>query len=551
MSTDDFDEYADFDPDDLERLSSKDFLQEIENLRTTVQMLIEAECDGFDPDPAKSKERRERAFNDFKFFAYTYFPHYIKGDSSEFQDWVYDELPKRIDAPKGWKAAIAAPRGNAKSTLISMIFVIWCLITGRKWFAIIIMDALDQAAMNLEGIKVEYESNPRLRQDFPKEVGAGRIWQAGTIVTANGRKVLVAGSNKKLRGRRHGPYRPDLVIGDDIENDENVAKKEQRDKTENLIDKSILKLGPPDGSMDFIWVGTVLHYDAAFSRKLKSPTWYKKVFKAIITYPDRMDLWEKWEEIFLNQGEDDADEYYNKNKADMDAGAVVSWPSTQPLYLLMKIRADGHSAFDSEYQNDPGNDELALFKDIQFWVHPCRDWVFFGACDPSMGKHSKRNDPSATLVGGFDRNHGKLDVVEADVARKIPDKIISDIIEFEREYRCLVWVVEAVQFQEFMKDELVKRSAQQGVPVPARGVTPGTDKDLRIESLSPHVCNGLIRIHRNQKVLFEQLRYWPEANHDDGPDALQMLWAAAYSHAGGLPNILTAKRRNRLVDNRG
>ena len=536
---------VDFDSADLQRLSQREFLQELATFRTSLQTLLDAECSGFDSDPAASAERRQKAQSDFKFFCYTYFPHYIKSDPSAFQTWLYGNLPRLIDANRGCKEALAAPRGNAKSTIITQLSTLWCVMTGRKWYAAILMDSFDQAVMMLEAIKVELESNPRLKQDFVNETGAGRVWQAGVIVTRNGRKVQAAGAGKKLRGWRHGPHRPDLVVLDDIENDENVRKKEQRDKLENWIDKAVLKLGPPDGSMDVLYVGTVLGYDSVLARKLRSPTWHKVVFKAIEEYPDRMDLWERWEEIIVNQSEDKADRFYAQNHALMDAGAVVSWPEMQPLELLMKFRADGHKAFDSEYQNDPANSEDALFKEIDFWVHPNRDWVFYGAVDPSMGKRKKTNDPSATLVGGFDRVHGVLDVVEADIARKHPDKIILDVMEFHREYGCLLWVIEIVQFQEFFKDELVKRSAAAGVPVPARGVIPNTDKGLRIEALAPHISNGLIRIHRSQTTLYSQLRFWPEADHDDGPDALDMLWRAAVSGAGGLPNILSASPRVR------
>ena len=532
---------------ELGRISDKEFLRELQALRAELTLLIEAECSGFDADPQASKQRVEQVQHDFMFFAHTYFPHYIKGDASAFQQWVYNTLSGLIDSGLGCKQAMAAPRGNAKSTLISQLFVLWCVLTGRVWFVVLIMDAFDQAVMMLEAIKVELESNPRLKQDWPDTTGSGRVWQAGVIVTANNRKIQVAGSGKKIRGWRHGPHRPDLVILDDIENDDNVRKKEQRDKTENWIDKAVLKLGPPDGSLCVLWVGTVLHYDSAFNRKLKSATWKKVVFKAIERWPDRMDLWEQWEEILLNDAEEDADRFYQQNKALMDAGAVVSWPSTQPLYMLMKIRADDHDSFNSEYQNEPGNNENSQFTNIQFWVNRCRDWVFFGSCDPSMGKKGRTGDPAAILVGGFDRNHGILDVVEADIARKVPDLIISNIIEYERVYRCMVWVIEAVQFQEFFRAELVKRSAKDGVPVPARAVIPSTDKDLRIQSLQPHVNNGLIRLHRNQKVMFEQLRYWPEADHDDGPDALQMLWMAAISGAGGIPKILSGSARRRRI----
>jgi predicted phage terminase large subunit-like protein len=101
--------------------------------------------------------------------------------------------------------------------------------------------------------------------------------------------------------------------------------------------------------------------------------------------------------------------------------------------------------------------------------------------------------------------------------------------------------VETVQFQEFLKTELVKRSAAQGVPVPARGVQPIADKLLRIESLQPHVANGLIRLHPSQVTLIEQLRHFPKADHDDGPDALHMLWMAAQSGAGS-PGVSSRPR---------
>jgi len=92
-----------------------------------------------------------------------------------------------------------------------------------------------------------------------------------------------------------------------------------------------------------------------------------------------------------------------------------------------------------------------------------------------------------------------------------------------------VWAIETVQFQEFLKTELVKRSAARGIPVPARAVVPHADKLLRIESLQPHMVNGLIRLHPSQHTLIEQLRHFPKADHDDGPDALHMLWMLCVS----------------------
>ena len=55
-------------------------------------------------------------------------------------------------------------------------------------------------------------------------------WKSGTIKTTNRVKVDAVGSGKKLRGRKNRSWRPDLIVLDDIENDENVNTPEQRKK---------------------------------------------------------------------------------------------------------------------------------------------------------------------------------------------------------------------------------------------------------------------------------------------------------------------------------
>lgn len=519
----------------MAKLSARQFQRDLADFAADLRRTIEAECDGFTVDPAAGAARRAEAERDFGAFARTYFPHYLKHAPSLLHSYLFTRLGGIVEAATSQNDAIAAPRGEAKSTLVSLLFVLWCDLTARKHYIILIMDAFEQAAVQLEAIKAEYEVNPRLAADFPEAVGRGRVWQTGVIVTAAGTKIEVFGSGKRIRGRRHGPYRPDLVIGDDLENDENVRSPAQRDKLQGWLTKSVMKLGGAGEKMDVVIIGTILHYDSVLARLLENPLWTARRFKALLRWPDHMPLWERWEAIYRNEGEAAAARFYAQNAQTMQAGAEVSWPAGRPLYDLMLIRArDGHASFDSELQNDPIDSERALFGVITFWTVRLEEWIFFGACDPSLGKSGASRDPSAILVGGYSRRTGVLDVVEADIRKRLPDKIIEDIIALQRVYRCLVWGIEAVQFQEFLRTELIKRSAAAGCPVPARAIIPHADKLLRIESLQPHVVNGLIRLHPRQSTLLEQLRHFPAADHDDGPDALHMLWALAVSSGAGL-----------------
>lgn len=524
------------------KFTARDFASELADLAASLRRTIEAEDVGFDPSAAAIAERHRQVkdpVTGYEFFIENYFPHYVRHkDKSELHKYLFSRLPEIVASPKGENDAIAAPRGEAKSTLVSQLFVLWTIICGIKHYPVIVMDSIDQAYPMLEAIKAELVYNPRLLMDFPDICGAGRVWQMGTILTRNDIKVQVAGSGKKLRGLRHGPYRPDLVVLDDIENDEQVRSPEQREKLENWLKKTVLPLGTAGGKLDVIYIGTILHYDSVLSRTLKNPLWRVARFKALIRWPDNMSLWDKWEEILRNNGADGemlANAYYQQHRAEMDEGAIVSW-SARPLLALMLIRArDGHATFDAEYQNDPVSGEDAIFAGegvFHFWVNRLAEWIFYGACDPSLGLRGNSRDPSALLVGGFNRHSGTLDVVEAAIRKRVPDKIISDIIELQKIYRCQIWSVESVAFQEFLRTELIKRSAKAGIPVPARGVSPSADKLLRIESLQPHMVNGLIRLHSSQTTLIEQLRHFPKADHDDGPDALHMLWALVISGAG-------------------
>lgn len=526
-------------------LTAARFQSGLAALAAELRQQIEADCPAFPADPKAAAARAKRALapDGFRFFCETYFPHYLTAAPAVLHEFLFEALPALVADPRGRHLALAAPRGEAKSTLAALLFPLWCAIAGRKKYIVLIMDALDQALPALEALKAELDSNPRLAADFPAAVGEGRIWQQRVILTATNVKIEVFGSSKRMRGLRHGPHRPDLILLDDIENDENVRNPAQRDKLDGWLRKTVLPLGAADGSADVFAIGTVLHYDSVLSRLLKNPLWETHVFRALIRWPDRMDLWERWEEALRQDGEEAAERFYRGQQALMDAGAVVSWPAMRPLLALMTRRArDGHAAFDAELQNDPVNQADAWFGALRFWAEENPNWLFFGACDPSLGKAGAGRDPSAVLVGGYDRATGVLDVVEARILRRLPDQIIEDIIDLQARYGCLAWAVEAVQFQEFFRAELIKRSAARGIPVPARPVLPRADKRLRIESLQPHVANGLIRLHPRQTVLLEQLRHYPSADHDDGPDALHMLWALAVASGPAFAYLPAAGR---------
>lgn len=124
-------------------------------------------------------------------------------------------------------------------------------------------------------------------------------------------------------------------------------------------------------------------------------------------------------------------------------------------------------------------------------------------------------------------------MLEADIARRPPDKILEDIFDWHAIYNFTSVGIEETQFQELFKDLVLKESIRRKVYLPVEGLRPVSDKTLRITRLQPHVKNGVLRFRKRHVTLLDQLRYFPKAEHDDGPDALEMLFSLILRHQHG------------------
>ena len=127
---------------------------------------------------------------------------------------------------------------------------------------------------------------------------------------------------------------------------------------------------------------------------------------------------------------------------------------------------------------------------------------FYGYCDPSLGR-TATSDYSAIVTLAVHGDTGLAYVWDADIQRRHPDRIIADILKKERQLGretsrgYTLFGAEANQFQWFLKEQLARESARQGLYLPIQGVRASEDKGLRIESLQPDVKNGYILFRRD------------------------------------------------------
>ena len=473
---------------------------------------------------------------------------YLKNNCSAPYSKMHLEMFKKLlDITKSRRAkiAIAAPRGHAKSTIVSLVYVLWCVLYLKEKLILIASNTTEQANTLLKDIKHQLRFNPLISSDFPEicHVKRPKPWRDNKIQLPNGVMICVYGAGQSPRGIKNDKDRPGLIIADDLENEEQVESEEQREKLRSWFSGTLLNTGHPHTNV--IVVGTILNHNSLLANLVdreRTPGWDGKTYKAVEEFSDNPQLWERWSSFFRSRdeykgktGAAGAKKYFRFKKERMLKGTKVLWPEWESYYDLMVMReTEGDIFFQREKQNCPLDPRQCIFKkdNMLFWDDEFTDTqrlieatgkygCFYGACDPSLGRSAK-GDYTAVIVLLKDRRTKILYVIAADLIHCTPDQTIQRIIQYAGIYRFAQFAVESNNFQQLMVEDLKRRLQANGHKIYIKSLQHSSQKISRICSLEPYVSQGLLRFSKKHQQLLQQLTQFPLAKNDDGPDALEM-----------------------------
>jgi predicted phage terminase large subunit-like protein len=306
-----------------------------------------------------------------------------------------------------------------------------------------------------------------------------------------------------------------------------------RDASRQWFHGTLLNAGTRQTNI--INLATALHREALALELHESTGWTSTLFPAIQSWPTNTSLWDQWEAIYCGADKRAAAiaarKFYEQNRAVMNAGAVVLWPEVEDLYTLMQMRVEsGRTAFEREKQGSPLSPDAcewpAEYFDEHLWFDewPSELQLKIIALDPSKGRDARRGDYSAFILLGIDRS-GDL-YVDANLARRPTPEIVADGVELCRTFRPDAFGVESNQFQELLADEFAAEFRRQNlVDIHPWSIDNRVSKAVRIRRLGPYLSGRRLRFKNDSpgaKLLVEQLQEFPAADHDDGPDALEM-----------------------------
>ena len=411
-------------------------------------------------------------------------------------------------------AGVIAPRGHAKSTAFTHDFILVNILFRIEPYIIIVSATEDLAKDHLNDIAMVLRDD----DDVIKEFGiSGLTIDAKTeiivkFLDGHEARILAKGSGQKMRGLKWKGRRPGLIVGDDLEEDEQVESTERRSKFRKWVFRALLPCRRKGGKVRIH--GTILHDDSLLKRLWKPPVKSADSGRGA------------WKFLFF------------KAHRSFDDFSEILWPESFDEGRLRDIRqgyidqqdANGYS---QEYLNDPSDNSEAFLRRECFLPMSDEDWdtpkIVCAASDFAISTKDKANRTSHT-VGGKDQAN-VVSILDQRVGRWDSLGIVDQMFALNEVWHPDIWWVESGQIWLSLWPVLKKEMAARDVWINFIPRTPIHDKATRGRAYQRRLHGLGMRFaaeaHWFPAYLEENLKFSPhaEALLDDQYDSTALLMA--------------------------
>lgn len=199
------------------------------------------------------------------------------------------------------------------------------------------------------------------------------------------------------------------------------------------------------------------------------------------------------------------------------------WPERFPEEMLRERRAVmGSVVFNLQYQNDARLAEGSVFREEHFrWFeHIPEGLAVYQGVDLAISS-SRFADYFAIVTIGVSEAY-EIFVLDTFRARLSFEQQARTVVGKAARFDPVRIAVEAVGYQAALSQVLAART-----PLPVKPVFPHKDKVTRAWRLSALFENGKVFLGRGQELLKDELLAFPDGDHDDLFDALEMAVSLA------------------------
>ncbi len=406
-----------------------------------------------------------------------------------------------------WFEVVSWSRELAKSTKV-MMAVLRLVLTGKKSTVILASATQKAAARLLAPYRANLETNRRIKQYYGEQMSVGD-WSELQFKTRQGAMFLGVGAGDAPRGAKNEAVRPDVLLLDDFDTDEECLNPDVLDKKWDWWEHALYPTRSTSEPLLVIFCGNIIAEDCCIVRA-----------GAMADHHDIVNI--------------------------RDAEGRSTWPekNTEELIdrALSKISTQAQQA---EYFNNPIV-EGKIFPAVKYGKIPnLRKFPFLCIyADPTQSeakgtaKNKKGSLKAVWLMGKLDRT---LYVIKGFLGKMTTEEFVTHFfslfIHSQRQGRVPIYLVQennSLQdpfFQQVFKKAFAAKCKELGINL---SVIPDekkkTDKALRIEAnLEPLNREGLLVLNEaekddpDMKDLAEEFKFFTMAlkYHADGVDCVE------------------------------
>lgn len=297
----------------------------------------------------KNDTPEEKVLFKFKAFVRTKYTRYFSGSPAPFHD---EMILNYIRSYRGANFLNLAFRGSAKTTLLKL-FIVYVILNDedhfRKYIKILSRDLKNPKQIVTDVYNMILEARPLYGDVFEKEGEKKREETMASFTTIDGVKFTAGTVGQSQRGHVQDAYRPDWLIGDDIEDRESISSQVITQGVISRLDEAITGLAKGGswcvlgnyiyeyGSIQWLMDKENVHTQLTPILIEKTPTWPIYTFDEVQAIKaDAMDFWGEYmcdptrsDDKFFNIDRIEADLQACRDPERESAG-VKYWANYQP-----------------------------------------------------------------------------------------------------------------------------------------------------------------------------------------------------------------------------
>ena len=480
---------------------------------------------------------------------------------------IWSEIQESVIGDGNEQIGRIEPRGTGKSAFVTFGSTIWCHCYKFKKYTLLCSDIGSTAEKFTKDIKNTFLGNEYIEKAFGvllNDKDKRYICNSTQLELTNGTFIEAISSASPMRGRKYDNCRPDLIILDDYQSEDDCRTDDARtkkwkrysDDVKYASQKAVKRNGKViKKGTTFIAIGTLQHKECFYSRLIKQPTWKFKNDKGVLIddftnekdqkvngldYYFNTGLWLKFKTLLFDLKNEshleDAKEFYWSNMDEMQYPML--WAEFWDCLDMALSYYENPTSFKQEVQGDVNSIGEKKFKTIAtesaavIETHGFIKTMLF--VDPSGTKtktKTKNKDYFAFAICSVCENSLKYirkgEVFKFEKNREYED-YINHTIMLLKKYPDITHLgvekntyggADCVRFEELIKNDVQLSSRY----IEIVNFPQTRNKDDKINTIVAKVNMGQIIFNEEDVEAIEQIKDFSGCEHslhDDFPDVV-------------------------------